>query len=60
MRKITRRRGATSKSAGQQVLQLSKETIRTLTPEELVRVVQAGDVTCPTGSATRTNPATFK
>jgi hypothetical protein len=53
MRKKTRRSPA-STSPRKQVLQLSRETVRTLTSEELSQVVQAGDWTCPTGS----NPTT--
>jgi hypothetical protein len=54
MRKKTRRSPA-STSPRKQALQLSRETVRTLTSEELSQVVQAGDYwTCPTGS----NPPT--
>jgi hypothetical protein len=59
MRKKTRR-SATSRSPKKQVLQLSRETIRTLTSEELVQVVQAGEYTCPTTSETRTEPTTLR
>jgi len=48
MRKQTRR------DAAKKVLQLSRETVRTLTPEELSKVVEAGDLTCPTGSSNTT------
>ena len=58
MRKKTRR-GAASQSPKNQVLKLSRETVRTLTSEELSQVVQAvGDWTCPTGSNTHTKPTT--
>jgi hypothetical protein len=43
----------TSRSRGAGGLQLSRETIRTLTPEQLARVVVAVD-TCPTGTDTLT------
>lgn len=58
MRKKTRRSTA-SRSPENQVLKLSRETVRTLTSEELSQVVQAGDITCPTGSDTRTQQTTL-
>jgi len=51
MRKKTRR-SAASRSPEKPVLKLSRDTVRTLTSEDLSRVVQAGDWTCPTGSDT--------
>jgi hypothetical protein len=53
MRKKTRRSTA-SRPPENQVLKLSRETVRTLTSEELLQVVQAGEITCPTGSNTQT------
>jgi hypothetical protein len=59
MRKKTRRSTA-SRSPENQVLKLSRETVRTLTSEELSQVVQAGDISCPTGSSdTRTQQTTL-
>jgi hypothetical protein len=56
MRKKTRRSPA-SKSPKQKVLQLSWESIRTLTSEELSQAVHgaARKVTCPTGTTTDTS-----
>jgi hypothetical protein len=53
MRKKTRRSTA-SQSPKKQPLKLSRETVRTLTSDELSRVVEAGEWVCPTGSPTRT------
>jgi len=48
MRKPTRRPSSPSKLPRKRVLQLSQETVRTLTPNELSDVVTG----CPTGSDT--------
>jgi len=53
MRKKTRR-SAASKSPGNPVLVLSRETVRTLTSEQLSQVVRGGEWTCPTGSSNTT------
>jgi hypothetical protein len=53
MRKQIRRRGTQSSSTNQG-LQLTRETVRTLTSEELSRVVEAGVAACPTGTDTMT------
>ena len=58
MRKKTRR-SAASQPPKNQTLKLSRETVRTLTSEELSQVVQAGDITCPTGSNTQTQQTTL-
>ncbi len=58
MRKKTRRSTA-SRSPENQVLKLSRETVRTLTSEELSQVVQAADITCPTTSVTVTKETTL-
>ena len=44
------RRNAAPRSSGHQALQLSRETIRSLTPEQLSQVVHGNDITCPTGT----------
>jgi len=58
MRKKTR--STAPRSSTKQALKLSRETVRTLTPEQLSRVVQAVDWTCPTGSDTTTQQTTLK
>jgi len=46
MRKSIRRPVSSTKSPRKRLLQLSRETVRTLTPEDLLQAVGA----CPTGS----------
>jgi hypothetical protein len=58
MRKKTRR-SAASKTSRKQVLQLTRETVRTLSSEELSRVVQGQVWTCPTGTDTSTKQTTL-
>jgi hypothetical protein len=55
MRKNSKNTRSTApRSSTKQVLKLSRETVRTLTSEQLSRVVQAAEVICPTGSDTTT------
>lgn len=49
MRK-TIRRSAAPQTPRRSALHFTRETVRTLTPEELSKVVQAGGITCPTGT----------
>jgi hypothetical protein len=53
MRKSIRRSISSTKSPRKPVLQLSRETVRTLTSEELRA---AGGVECPTGSSETRQP----
>jgi len=55
MRKSIRRPVSSTKSPRKRVLQLSRETVRALTPEELLHAV--GGVVCPTGSSVDTRSA---
>ncbi|HEX7836230.1 MAG TPA: hypothetical protein VF469_02140 [Kofleriaceae bacterium] len=47
MRKTSRHHKVSSELSGKRVLRLSQETVRTLTPDELL---QAAGGSCPTGS----------
>jgi hypothetical protein len=50
MRNKTRR--STASQSPKKLLQLTRETVRTLTSEQLSKVVfGGGDLTCPTGSS---------
>jgi len=52
------RHGEAAKSPQSRALQLSRETVRTLTPQELSQVVRGGDQTCPTGSGSSSETKT--